>query len=340
LDSAVRDYLGWDEVVRHSVDLDLTENQKNQAVERRRQADETAASRLLQTYTWGLVPTEPDPGSGFRISVRKVEGSAPALAERVTKRLGNEGELNKEQAASTIRLALNAVPQLWAAGHVPIGDLWEAYAQYPYLPRLRDQSVLNSGVVNQPLLWDRDGFALAEGLDPESGRYQGLWLPDDHGTPPLVTNATVVVHPAKARTQREEDEAASRRAADDPQDQPDGPSSGTGTAAAYAPDGHSTVTAEPGQGGTPNDPGAGAVPARPGKTRYFGTRELQSDRAGTEFKKVYDEVISHLVQPGVQVRIRLDIEATNPDGFAEDVVRVVGENSRTLKFDQGGFEES
>src|SRR5690606_31565583 len=42
LDAAVRDYLAWSEVLAQADDLDLTQSQKNQAAERRRQADETA----------------------------------------------------------------------------------------------------------------------------------------------------------------------------------------------------------------------------------------------------------------------------------------------------------
>jgi len=56
LDIAVRDYLGWSDVLAKQEDLDLTQNQKNQAIEKQRQAGETAAARLLGTYQWVLVP--------------------------------------------------------------------------------------------------------------------------------------------------------------------------------------------------------------------------------------------------------------------------------------------
>jgi hypothetical protein len=38
--------------------------------------------------------------------------------------------------------------------------------------------------------------------------------------------------------------------------------------------------------------------------------------------------------------VKIEIEATEITGFAENTVRTVSENARTLKFDQSGFEES
>ena len=62
LDAATRDYLGWTHVLANEADLDLTQNQKNQATQRQAKADQTVTSRLLQTFTWALVPAQPDPG--------------------------------------------------------------------------------------------------------------------------------------------------------------------------------------------------------------------------------------------------------------------------------------
>ena len=63
LDSATRDYLGWDHVLRSEADLDLTQNQRNQAAQRRAQADQTVNARLLQSFTWALIPAQPDPAA-------------------------------------------------------------------------------------------------------------------------------------------------------------------------------------------------------------------------------------------------------------------------------------
>jgi hypothetical protein len=50
--------------------------------------------------------------------------------------------------------------------------------------------------------------------------------------------------------------------------------------------------------------------------------------------------VQHLTSlVGTNVRITIEISADIPDGAPEHVVRTVTENSRTLKFDQAGFEE-
>ena len=42
---------------------------------------------------------------------------------------------------------------------------------------------------------------------------------------------------------------------------------------------------------------------------------------------------------GTSIKVTLEIEAEIPDGAPEQVVRTVTENSRTLKFEDSGFEE-
>ena len=45
------------------------------------------------------------------------------------------------------------------------------------------------------------------------------------------------------------------------------------------------------------------------------------------------------VVPGVTISVRVEIEATAPEGFDDAKVRTVSENAATLKFEESGFEE-
>src|ERR1035441_595489 len=186
LDTATRDYLGWTHVLADEADLDLTQNQKNQAAQRQAQANQTVTSRLLQSFTWALVPAQPEPSSPFLIRETKAEGQSESLADRVSRRLGNDGDLSTRQAAATIRLAIEKVPTIWKDGHVSLGTLWGIYRQYPYMPRLRDRRVLDEGIVDMPLIWQTDAFALATGYDQSAGQYIGLWTPEDKGAAPAA----------------------------------------------------------------------------------------------------------------------------------------------------------
>ena len=80
------------------------------------------------------------------------------------------------------------------------------------------------------------------------------------------------------------------------------------------------------------------APPRP--KRFFGSVELNPTRAGRDAGQIAEEVIAHLVGiVGAKVRVTLEIEAEIENGVPENVVRIVTENSRTLKFTTHGFED-
>ena len=315
LERSVREYLGWTEILAKEDDLNLTTSQRNQATERRTKAGDTTDARLLGAYQWALVPT----GQPIEIQALKVEGQASSLAERISRRLGNDGALTVQHAAPAIRHQLNtAAAKLWADGHVTVGALWRLYAEYPYMPRLRDRAVLDAGLTGPQLLWEQEGFALADGYDEASGKYRGLVLPTD-GLAAAVTDATLVVRPERATAQR---------AAEQPEAPPAGPLPASGA-------GHGSSGVGP-----DSDTRADPAPQPPGKTRFFGSKRIHADRYASDFKKLADEILGPLgATPGVTLNVTIEIEATAPDGFDDAKVRTVFENAATLKFEQSGFEE-
>lgn len=73
--------------------------------------------------------------------------------------------------------------------------------------------------------------------------------------------------------------------------------------------------------------------------RYHGTVQLDPERVGRDAGRIADEVIAHLAgHVGAEVTVTLEIEAKFPNGASEQIVRVVTENSQTLKFTSHGFE--
>lgn len=308
LEVAVREFLGWSEILDKADDLDLTVSQRNQAVERRDRASATVDLRLRDTYQWAIIPH----GQPIELSVTKVDGQSDSLAERASRKLGNAGELAEQHGPQLIRLRLNEeAATLWKDGSVAVGELWRLYAEYPYMPRLRDRQVLTDGLTSPQLLWEQDGFALADSYDATSGRFVGLVLPEDGVTPP-ITDSTLVVKPELAKAQR---------------------------AAETAGDGADAKAAGP--DGQPEADGAGPAvqPADPPRTtRFNGAKSLRPDHLGTDFKKVVDEVIEPLRSvEGVQLNVTIEVEATAADGFDDSRVRTVKENADTLRFEFGEF---
>ncbi len=73
--------------------------------------------------------------------------------------------------------------------------------------------------------------------------------------------------------------------------------------------------------------------------RFHGAVTLDPTRVGRDAGRIAEEVISHLSGLlGSEVTVTLEIEAKLPDGATEQIVRIVTENSRTLKFGSFGFE--
>ncbi|ABK15088.1 MAG: hypothetical protein H5T42_02490 [Methanothrix sp.] len=71
--------------------------------------------------------------------------------------------------------------------------------------------------------------------------------------------------------------------------------------------------------------------------RFYAAVDLDPERVGLDAARIAEEVIVHLLSCA-DVKVSLDIQARSPEGFPEDVVRIVNENSRDLRFSNSGFE--
>ena len=320
LDAALCTYLAWEAILRERETFDLSPNQVKQAETQQRNADGVVTARLPETYQWLLVPTQPTPQSPVAWSAIRLSGQ-DALAVRAGKKLRSDELLIPTLAASSLRLELDKIP-LWRGDHVPIRQLVEDFGRYHYLPRLRNPTVLleaiQSGIAS--LTWELDTFAYAESYDAAAGRYRGL------RTAVLVTttetDTALLVRPEVARRQLDAEIPPPVPAPEPVTPAPEPVTPAPGPGPVVAP--------------TPNGPGPAATPQ---PRRFHGSVTLDPARVGRDAGRIADEVITHLVGlVGASVTVTLEIEADIPDGAPDTVVRTVTENSRTLKFDQAGFE--
>ena len=79
---------------------------------------------------------------------------------------------------------------------------------------------------------------------------------------------------------------------------------------------------------------AARAPAKP--KRFYASAILNPTRVGRDAGQIAEEVIAHL--SSARVTVSLEIEAEAPDGVPDEVVRIVSENSRALKFKSYGFQ--
>jgi len=85
-----------------------------------------------------------------------------------------------------------------------------------------------------------------------------------------------------------------------------------------------------------DDPGSASEKPK----RFYGTVTLDTTRVGRDAGRIAEEVIAHLSGlMGSEVAVTLEIEAKVPDGVSDQVVRIVTENSQTLRFTSHGFEK-
>jgi hypothetical protein len=316
LASAAADFLAWRDVAERADDLNLTAQQKAQAVRRAEQADEAVKLRILATYIWAVVPEQPDPARPVELAVQKAEGSQDRLADRVSAKLRQGGLLATTYGMRNVRMDLDQyLRSVWDKGHVSVGELWGYYCRYPYLSRLRDRTVLEGALRSalDEIMWELEGFGLAEGYDEATGEYRGL-ATHTKGSIGTLTDSVLVVHPKVAK----HPEVASP-------ENPEQPASGGAAAGG-------TTTAVAAVGGQP--------PAAPTSenTRFFGVAKVDPERYGRDFTRIAQEVLQHLTGEGVTLEVTVEIRATKAEGFPADKVRVVTENARTLKFEQHGFE--
>ena len=237
------------------------------------------------------------------------------LAERASKRMRSGELLVTNLAGTLLGIHMDRIP-LWRGNHVAIEQLIEDFSRYSYLPRLKDPAVLLDAVANglSLLTWEQDTFAYAEGYDEEAGRYLGLRA----GQAVSINDRDrgLIVRPEVARHQLDAEAAAIVPDVEPPIDPPvDPPAPG------------------------PTDVDITEILTPPKARRYHGSVKLDPTRLGRDASVIANEVIAHLSGVmGADVRLTLEIEVDIPGGTPEQVIRTVTENSRTLKFDDSGFE--
>ena len=140
----------------------------------RRGVRRTVTARLPETYQWLLVPVQASPDAAIEWSAIRLTGQ-DALAVRASKKLKSDELLVTGFAGTLLRMELDRVP-LWRGDHVPVQQVVEDFARYPYLPRLSESSVLlkAAGEGVGLLTWQQDAFAFADSFDDDAGRYRGL----------------------------------------------------------------------------------------------------------------------------------------------------------------------
>lgn len=323
LEQEVRRYLAWQSVQKDSQDLNLDAAQNREIENSLKRSDETVELRLNAAWCWLLVPSVDR--SDMKIvewEKTRLSGSpAETLVTRAAHKLIQSEAVIKDWAPALLLMELDAL--LWGgAKHLQVKQLWNCLATYCYLPRLASYSVLEKTI--QKGLQSEEYFAYAAAVVGED-RY--IDLKYNQSAPIDRSGFLVQVSEAKKQMEREQRIDDSRAKNGTGQSEPETP--GSGLREGYAPfsgrSETSTVTPPP-------------APSQP--QRFFLLVPLDSTRANRDLANILSEITRHLEGNGVDLNLRLEVTATNPQGFQEQTVRTVCENCRTLGWNDFGFEKS
>ena len=297
LRSAARSYLAWKSIVDESDELDLRKDQQKQANSKLTESDNTVTSRIAETFVHVLTPKQTPGTSEIEWQATKPSG-AGSLAERVGRKLASEEKLITAYGGVRVRMDLDRVP-LWSErGDVGIADLWTAYANYPYMPRLATNDVLMAAISDgtAQMNWASETFAYAEAHNDDTwvGVHTG-----EHVTP---QPSGWLIHPDTV------------------------------------PDEPGPVDPDPPEWPPPRDPDDPTLPKTPPKTQFYARFDLDRVRAIRQLEDILTNVANHLDTSTVTFTLEINAQTPKGDGYDDRTRRVVTENATQLGAESAEFE--
>jgi predicted AAA+ superfamily ATPase len=313
LKDAVRASLAWNEIVRDTDRLNLTQSDSALAKAKLAEANETVKTRLKEAWCYLHYPAQ----ESAQADVEWVSGKIPAqdglLARASKKLIGEEGLLTE---LGPTRLDRDLQKYIWNdRPHLQLRDLREYLNRYIYLPRLKNQDVLIRSVQSAVSGMLPGPFAYAERWEESTGRYLGLAIDHASNAMIVIDGDSVIIRPEVAEAHRP---APS---------QPTEPQPGTPETGNPAEPGSQT----PGQEPTP--------PVERNPTRFSGTVMISPDRPARDMHQIVEAIVEQLTTlQGSKVTLRLEIEAEVPAGLDRAKVRTLIENANTLGFAEKSVE--
>ena len=328
LKQGMRQFLAWDSISQQSETLNLDAFQHNQAKTKREEAHKIVEARIPETYTWLLVPDQPDPKQPDELQELRLQAQSP-LAANTSRKLKNEDMLTTQYAGTRLRSEMDRIP-LWRGKHVSVKELADYFAQYIYLPRLKNTEVLLTAIREglQSLVWASETFAYADSWDAERNRYLGLKAGQQVQV--ILDANSVLVKPEAATAQFAAEATAIP------------PTPVTVMTYAEMAKKASPAVSERGGARTIEPATVIAMPMieEPLARRFHGSVKINARMMAGDAGKIMEEVVKHLTTlHKADVQVTLEIQATIPGGVPEGTMRTVLENCGTLRFEGFGFEE-
>lgn len=324
-----RIFLAWQSIVSdiESGTLNQDLSHLNQAKRNRDGAEQSLTQLVRETYKWLIAPAEEFVKGKLTLNweVVSVSPTASNLVQAIEEKLREEEWLIYEWSPIHLRNMLKQWYLKDGVNEVSALKVWQDTCHYLYLPRLVNDNVFRNAITQG--VESEDYFAFASGK--EGDRYLGFTFSRSAITTLDESSLLIDREAAIAYAER-------IRQAAQPSPQPIQPGEAGGAPTPGATDNTgATITTIPGETG---QPGAGSTATV--KKQFYGTISLDPVKAKMDFATIMDEVVQQFTAKlGVDVKISVEIEARNKDGFDESLQRTVKENCNVLRFGSAEFEE-
>src|SRR5690606_565093 len=143
-EKSIREYPAWRAIDGETERHKLGAPQREPGAARLKAADHTVASRLQETYSWLIVPVQPQPTGRVELQTFRI-GGEDSFYDRAARKLRQGEQLIPRWAPHNLMMELDNY--LWRdEPHLSLKQLWEYLARYCYLPRLYSEEVLIGAV--------------------------------------------------------------------------------------------------------------------------------------------------------------------------------------------------
>ena len=309
LRAAARSYLAWQSITHDEASLNLTAQQMRQANSKVIDASKQVDSMIAETFAQALVPSRA-PGTAD-VDWQSTRASTTGdIGARISRKLATEEKLISRYAGVRVRMDLDK-HNLWTErGDAAVGTLWQAYARYPYMPRLTSSDVLQRAVSDgvSHLSWQQETFAYAEAHDGNA------WVGIRTAEHIVPLPGGLLIHPDQVPEPARPEETADDEQTDSDADATRRSSAGTRASGEGRPTGGDDAVAP---------------------TRFYAQFQLDSVRGIQQLSDILESIAAHL---GTDVELDLELRAANADGYSDHARRTVSENAQHLNAKAAEFE--
>ena len=319
LEKSVRLLLAWTHISDHPETYNLDAFKRKEARKMVKNSEKTALSRLSEAYRALVVPVQDDPKGEVEFITRNLPSDTiQSIASKASQQMVNDAHLIPKYSPKL----LSEDMQNWFLKdeeHIDLKRACEAYFQFTYFPRLKDQKTFRDAISEGV-----SGRDFGHARSSKDGIYDNPRIGESFGSFQMDGHSVLIRKDVAEKVVKEAAEAALKAAAatiPGGGNEPDGENNQGG-----GDSGSSEGTDVSGTKAHEEGGGSGTL-----TTQIIIDANIKSDSSRKEFDELTEHIVKQLiVDPKSNTKIRVTIESENSEGFDAATIRTVKENASNL----------